>query len=101
MNPLRAKLHELIDELLDAVERSTPSEWVDQKSSPLGRRRHLTLARTGVLKSTKDAGRVLIRRVDIERYLEKNSRIVVDVKADEDREVARVLAAIGRKNTAA
>ena len=101
MNPLRHKLHALIDELVDAIEAVSVPDWVDQKTSPLGRRRHLTLARTGVLKSTKDAGRVLIRRVDIERYLERNSRIVVDVKADEDREVARVLAAIGRKNSAA
>jgi hypothetical protein len=101
MNPLRLKLHSLIDEIVDAIEQTAAPEYVDQKSSPLGRRRHLELARKGVLKSTKEAGKVLIRRVDIERYLERKSRIVVDEKADEDREVAKVLAAMGRKNTAA
>ncbi len=97
-NPLRIKLHSLIDEIVDALESTAAPEWIDQKSSPLGRRRHLELARSGVLKSTKDAGRVLIRRTDIDRYLEKKTVIRVDEKADEAREIARVLAKLGRKS---
>ena len=94
---LRMKLHSLIDQIVDAIEATAAPEWVDQTNSPLGRRRHLELARTGVLKSTKDAGKVRIRRSDIEAYLLRKTVIRVDEKADLDREAARVLATMGRK----
>lgn len=102
MNPLRSKLHLLIDEIVDAIEATaTTSEWVDQTNSPLGRRRHLLLARTGILKHSREKGHVWIRLKDIETYLVKNTVIKVDEKADEAREVARILATMGRKNSAA
>ncbi len=95
---LRLKLHSLIDQIVDAIEATAAPEWVDQANSPLGRRRHLELARTGVLKSTKDAGKVRIRRADIDAYLLQKTVIKVDPKADEDREIARVIAAMARKS---
>lgn len=101
MNPLRQKLHTLIDEIVDAIESTTASEWVDQKVSPLGRRRHLDLARRGVLRSTKDAGRVLIRRADIEAYLLKKAVVRVDPAAAEADELARVKALLEKKHRAA
>ena len=47
------------------------SEWVDQCTSPLGRRRHLEIARTGKLASRKHGSRVLIRRDELNAYIEK------------------------------
>jgi hypothetical protein len=99
MTDVRQELHALIDKLIDAIEStSSMSEWVDQKTSPLGRRRHLELARRGTLRSSKDAGRVLIRRADIEAYLAKKAVIRVDESADEEREAARIIATMQRKS---
>lgn len=96
---LRQKLHTLVDEIVNAIEsQTTASEWVDQKSSPLGRRRHCELVRSGKLPGKKDGGRVLVRRAHLEAYLEKKTVIRVDEKADEDREAARILAAMSRKS---
>ncbi len=97
MTDLRKTLHAFVDAIADALEQSQPTEWVDAKSSPLGRERHCRLVRQGKLRGTKDGRRVLVRRADIEAYLEKNRVIRVDEKADEDREVARILATMGRK----
>lgn len=99
MNPLRHKLHALIDELVDLVEAAKPADdWVDQKTSPLGRERHCTLVRTGALKGVKDGRRIMVRRVDVEAYIAKHQVIKVDEKADEDREAARILAMMNRKS---
>jgi excisionase family DNA binding protein len=94
---LRHKLHSLIDEIVDAIEGSATTEWVDAKTSPLGRERHNRLVREGKLRGTKDGRRVLVRRADIDAYLEKNRVIRVDEKADIDREAARILATMQRK----
>ncbi len=99
MTELRHKLHRLIDEIVDALEASTPaSEWVDQKTSPLGRERHTALVRMGLLKGVKDGRKVLVRRADIDAYLAKRTVIKVDEKADEDREAARIIAAMQKKS---
>lgn len=70
---LRAKrlLGEAVAELVSAhVSKGAAStEWVDQNDSPLGRRRHLDLVRTGVLPGKKDGRRVLVRRADLDAYL--------------------------------
>lgn len=70
----RAKrmLVEAIDELVEArlAKGTAASEWIDQKDSPLGRRRHLELVRTGVLRGVREGRRVLVRRAEIETYLD-------------------------------
>lgn len=48
------------------------NDWVDQASSPLGRKKHLRLARLGVIPSRKDGRQVLVKRDDLNAYLEKN-----------------------------
>jgi len=60
-----------IDELIAArlAGGFAASEWVDQCSSPLGRRRHLALVRSGVLRGVKEGRRVLVRRSDLDAYL--------------------------------
>lgn len=47
----------------------TSEDWVDQKSSPLGRRRHLEAVRRGALKGHRVNGLVLVRRADIDKYI--------------------------------
>ncbi len=87
---------EAIKEMLDVDAGKT--EWIDQAHSPLGRRRHLELVRTGVLRASRDGRKVLVRRVDIDAYLAKHQVIRVDENADEEREVAKVLSTMGRRN---
>ncbi len=56
-----------VRQLLDAPD---PDEWVDQDNSPLGRRRHLEAVRRGDLAGRKLHGQVLVRRRDIDAYIE-------------------------------
>jgi excisionase family DNA binding protein len=71
----RAKrtIAEGISEMIEAtIARGVAAnEWVDQKSSPLGKNRHLALARTGKIPSKKVGQLVLIRRDDLNAYLER------------------------------
>lgn len=48
------------------------NDWVEQKHSPLGRRKHLQLAREGAFPSQKHGKRVLVRRADLNAYIEKH-----------------------------
>jgi excisionase family DNA binding protein len=50
--------------------RPDQDEWLDQNRSPLGRRRHLALVREGKLPGHKDGKRVLVRRRDLDSYIE-------------------------------
>ena len=94
MSALRERLHAFADELADLLERGMSDEWVDQEQSPLGRRRHLALAKSGKLPASKVGRRVLIRRSAIDAYLERKRVLVksVDNEEDEDREAERLLA---------
>lgn len=50
--------------------RGLTGEWVDQKSSPLGTRRHCQLARDGVLSSARKVGRRwLVKRTELETFI--------------------------------
>ena len=83
----RAKklITEGVSELVEAhLERGAAlSEWVDQNGSPLGKRRHLELVRAGTLPATKEGGRVLVRRADLNHFL-TTSRSVVPTQAPVD-----------------
>jgi hypothetical protein len=61
-----------LDEYLRAVLGgvATASEWIDQHSSPLGKRAHLEAVRRGELKAVKFGRRVLVRRGEMESFLE-------------------------------
>jgi excisionase family DNA binding protein len=45
------------------------SGWLDQSSSPLGRRLHCALARRGALPARKVGRRWLVRRADVDAYI--------------------------------
>lgn len=74
----QAKLDAARNQIFEGLERFIEAklelgagtvEWVDQHSSPLGRRRHCKLARSGVLPSHKHGRRWLVRRSDLDTYL--------------------------------
>ncbi|MBX3205150.1 MAG: hypothetical protein KF764_08770 [Labilithrix sp.] len=52
-------------------ERVSPDDWYTQHSSPLKKRRYLELARTGKIPSRKDGTSVLVRRADLDAYIER------------------------------
>lgn len=84
----KRRIGDAVLEIVQATIRQglAESEWVDQESSPLGRRRHLELARRKVLRSTKEGRRVLIRRDDLNAYLE--SKGLASARTDEEDEGA-------------
>jgi len=101
---IRAAAERFADELCDAVEASlaTQTEWIDQVRSPLGRRRHLAMAKAGTIPSKKEGRLVLIRRRDIDAYLEQcpTARREAtpandDAEEDEDAELERMAQRLG------
>jgi hypothetical protein len=73
---------ELVEAKLELV--GTESEWIDQSKSPLGRRRHRDLARLGKLPSKKLGKRILIRRSDINAFLDREALSRGDTIKDTD-----------------
>lgn len=61
-----------IDELVDAklAMGAAASEWVSQHNSPLGKKKHLRYARLGKFPSKKDGYHVLVRRADLNAFLD-------------------------------
>ncbi len=89
----------IADAITDLVEAQVArgvvaSEWVDQDSSPLGRRRHLKLVREGVLKGVREGRKVLARRRDVDAYLEKRGPGPI---IEDDDDVAGLMDAITKK----
>ncbi len=70
------------------------SEWIDQNASPLGKRRHLELARAGRLPSKKHGRLVLIRRDDLNAFVDREGLSRGERVAEED--VVDVVEAIMR-----
>lgn len=68
-----ARAHKLIAEghllLARAAESNAATDYYDQNNSPLGKRRHLRLARDRVLPSSKVGRQVLIKRADLDAWL--------------------------------
>lgn len=99
----RAK-RQIADAIADAVEAIlergvAAAEWIDQDTSPLGKSTHLALARSGKVESRKVHRRVLIKRADLNRYIEERAEKRGDNRHD-DEDVSdvldRVLASAGR-----
>ena len=95
MSKLREALLYAAELICDAIEENGAGDWVDQSSSPLGRKKHLALARAGTLKATREGRRVLVRRADIDAYLEKRRGVTVEPEGDLERDVAKILSLVG------
>jgi hypothetical protein len=63
-------IHEAVRAILE--EEAAAGEWIDQHHSPLGKRVHLELCRTGKLPSKKLGKRVLVKREDMNAHIERN-----------------------------
>lgn len=75
-----------------------PNAWVDQVKSPLGRRRHCRLARTGALVGArKVSGQWLVRRRELDRYIERQAEAAGDGDSAEEAEIIAFKAPSGRK----
>lgn len=61
-----------------------PKDYYDQHTSPLGKRKHLELARSGKVASRKVRRSVLIRRDDLNAYIEKHGLARGRREQDED-----------------
>jgi hypothetical protein len=82
--------------------------WVDQRTSPLGRRAHCRLCKSGALPARKLRRRWLVRASDLAAYIEAHGRPAAPLTEpandchgpaeDEpsDADVAAVLASVGR-----
>lgn len=66
---------------------ATP-EYYSQNDSPLGRRRHLELAREGTLPNRKVGRQVLVRRDDMHSFIDSHESIHADALPDTDGEEA-------------
>jgi hypothetical protein len=68
-------------------------EWVDQARSPLGRTGHLDAVKRGLVKGSKVGRKVLVRRADLDAYIEKHRvhRATFEEEQEEQKEVQALL----------
>lgn len=67
LGALAGEIRRIVREELDAARRDVV--WIDQTASPIGRRAHLKLARSGMIEASKVGRRVLIRADDLHDYI--------------------------------
>jgi hypothetical protein len=93
-----ARIAEGLRLLADAIEAqpSTP-KYYDQATSPLGRRRHLELARHGAFPHVKDGRRVLVRVEDVQAFLDAKRVVRVTSRDDDDTEAERLVERMKRR----
>lgn len=84
----RAKrmIADAVGEMIEAYTAKgvTANEWIDQFSSPLGQHRHLRLAREGKLRATREGRKVLVRRSDLNAYLEQHAELAAPKPVEDD-----------------
>lgn len=79
---LRLAFRELEAVLVELVEGDA---WVDQTSSPLGRRAHNEACRTGKIAARKLRGKWMAKRSDVDAFIQKTGRKPVgDAEAREE-----------------
>jgi len=68
-----AELQRLIREAVESARprESMTDEWVDARTSPLGRRAFLKLAREGAFPASLVGNKYMARRSDVDAYLER------------------------------
>lgn len=94
---LHARLAALYAELASAHERlagEIGEQYVDQKNSPLGSRLHCRLVRSGELPGYRAGRRILVRRADLDAYLERH-RIAPSEAGTEPDQAETLLAKYG------
>lgn len=85
-----ARHYKALAELHEKLAKTEGSDWVDQSTSPLGRRRHCALVRSGVIPGRKHGRRFLARREDIEAFIEREGQPPgLQAEDDEDEQLLR------------
>ncbi len=100
MERAKRTIAEGVAELVEAkiAQGVAAGEWVDQNHSPIGKRRHLELARTGKVPSRKVGKQVLIRRTVLNDYLDREGISRARPVEDEDvLDVVERIAAGGKR----
>jgi excisionase family DNA binding protein len=98
VDALREEIRAAVRDELQAM-RGDGDEWIDQAHSPLGRRTHCMLVRTGELPGVRLHRRVLVRRRDLDAYIEshRSAPAVSDSSAGSE---AKALARVGARRVA-
>ncbi len=66
-------------------DKTSATEWVDQHTSPLGKRLHMESVRRGELRGVKHGRRILVRRAELDSFLEDRSAMRRAATSDSDR----------------
>ena len=86
---LSKALRQLVREEISAADGRADA-WIDQASSPLGRRLHTRLWRSGRLPGRKFGRRVLVRKSDVDRYIETAGATALPSADKIDRDLAEL-----------
>jgi hypothetical protein len=70
IDALEARIRAIAREVVRAELGERGDDWIDQAHSPLGRRTHCRLVRSGALPGVSVHRRVLVRRRDLDAYVE-------------------------------
>lgn len=68
---LRRLIAEAVESVVGQQRAGGANDWVDARTSPLGRRAFLKLAREGAFPVSLVGNRYMARRVDVDAYLER------------------------------
>jgi excisionase family DNA binding protein len=90
---LAAALRDFI--VLNQMVTASGEDWIDQAASPLGRKRHLELARDGLIPSSRVGRKVLMRRRDIDEFLHRHGPAAQAEERAEVEVATDVMASLG------
>ena len=96
---LHSRLAELYRQLAEAHEQlalEQATDWVDQTQSPLGRRRHCALVRSGALPGRRIGRRVLVPRSALDESIRGEAKPATADTKDND-EDEQLLLSIGMR----
>jgi excisionase family DNA binding protein len=95
----REALRSLADAVASALESvHDAATWYHQGNSPLHKTTYLRLVRAGKLNGCKVGGRILVKRAELDAYIEAHPvEVHVSPEQDEDAEAERLLRNMGVK----
>ncbi len=92
-----AALYQELSEEHGRLARSRADEYIDQHRSPLGRRLHCRLVRSGALEGYRAGRRVLAKQSAIDAYLQQHRVLPMEPAVGSEDEDDALLAAIGAR----
>jgi hypothetical protein len=95
---LHERLAALYAELADVHRRlaaEVGEHYYDQRTSPLGARAHCGMVRSGAIPGFRAGRRILVRRVDLDAYLERHRVVPTAALHETPDEIDELLAGVG------